>query len=173
MKERPILFSLPMIKAILEGRKTMTRRLLKQQPLDIMPMNAPNEWVTLDTKEPTPHGKIIKCRFGVPGDCLWVRETFHIDEGDNIPFYKASEEHHEIFKWKPSIFMPRWASRITLEITNVRVDKLVTLDYNDAIKEGFESVEQFKILWDKINSKKENCLWQNNPYVWILEFRRM
>lgn len=190
MKERPILFSTPMIKAILEGRKTMTRRLLKQQPLDIMPMNAPNEWVTLDTKEPTPHGKIIKCRFGVPGDCLWVRETwsYATDFGNSTDhiFYRASYKNGGIYddveRWKPSIYMPRHASRITLEITNVRIERLQDITEEDAIKEGcahtglgvsadeIESArEQFEKLWDSINGKKYP--WNSNPYVWVIEFQ--
>jgi galactose mutarotase-like enzyme len=181
MEERPILFSTSMVQAILDGRKTMTRRVLKNQPLDIIPMNEPDKWITLDTKEPEPHGHIAACRFGKVGDRLWVREmwAYATDFGNSTDhvFYKASYKNGGIYDdvtmWKPSIFMPRRIARITLEITNVRVDKLVTLNYNDAIKEGFESIEQFKCLWDKINSKKENCLWQDNPYVWILEFRRV
>lgn len=186
MEERPILFSTSMVQAILDGRKTMTRRVCKLkrvvEPEYSYPAQTENPPLWWDFYECSGISyERIKCPFGKIGDRLWVREmwAYATDFGNSTDhvFYKASYKNGRIYDdvtmWKPSIFMPRRIARITLEITNVRVDKLVTLNYNDAIKEGFESIEQFKCLWDKINSKKENCLWQDNPYVWILEFRRV
>jgi hypothetical protein len=88
MTERPILFSTPMVRAILDGRKTMTRRVLRKQPLDIIPMNEPHRWISLDVREPEPHGKVVKCMYGQVGDRLWVRETFYkslINKGHDKP----------------------------------------------------------------------------------------
>lgn len=117
------------------------------------------------------------------GSTLWVRETFCIDKmdddcGDGRPFYKASEEHPEIFpKWKPSIFMPRWASRITLEITNIRVERLQEITPEDCRKEGshwatdIDDEGGFVNLWDSINGKKYP--WSSNPWVFVIEFKRI
>lgn len=217
MNERPILFSTPMVKAILEGRKTMTRRVVNC-PHEIIRTATPEEWNAgkahpkmVDYEEwhdknryhllQIASGSIIamQCPFGIPGDSLWVRETFWIDEGDSQPFYKASEEHPEIFKWKPSLFMPRWASRTTLEITNVRVERLQEITEEDAEREGIERVggkysccpwrnylirkpgemklhcsapsRSFQTLWDSINGKKYP--WSSNPFVWVIEFKRL
>jgi hypothetical protein len=192
MRERPILFSGPMVNAILDGRKTMTRRVVKMQPLDILPMNVPDKWITLDVKEPEPHGKIIKCRLGFPGDRLWVRETFQIVPPNTI-FYKADKENTATKGWKPSIFMPRWASRITLEITDVRIERLQEISREDAINEGLIHVSGkiepdwwrnginegtylspnkcFAALWDSINSKKHP--WSSNSWVWAISFMRI
>lgn len=161
MKERPILFNGAMVRAILEGRKTQTRRIMVSLP-------AWHKWAYK------------------PGDRLWVRETWHCDNpeaaqdimsrGEGL-YYRATEEHPEIIsKWKPSIFMPRWASRITLEITNVRVDRLRNMTQIDAVKEGMPDAEGkevalFEGLWDSINGKKYP--WSSNPWVWVVSFRRV
>jgi hypothetical protein len=118
-----------------------------------------------------------------------VRETFCLDEGDQQPFYRATEGHPEIFpKWRPSIFMPRWASRITLEITSVRVERLGEITEEDAEKEGIELKgykkwrppdteipytrrDHFEALWDSINGKKHP--WASSPWVWVIEFKRV
>lgn len=153
MSARPILFSAPMIRALLDGRKSETRRALKTQPLDILPMpKAPGrEWVILEQREPESRGKVIRCRFGVPGDYLWVRET-HAIVGNVDPgwvLYRASGYESECRRygfdgpppeseitWKPSIHMPRWASRLTLRITEIRVQRLQEISEEDAIAEG-------------------------------------
>jgi len=187
---RPILFSTPMVQAILDGRKTTTRRVLKKQPLDILLMNVPNQWVTLDVREPEPHGKVVKCRFGQVGDHLWVRETFlkslH-NEGHERPAVSYLADYEELLNghWKkyPSIFMPRWASRITLEITDVKVERLHDITEEDAAKEGYPNISPvekitainpvgwFSSLWDYINGK--TYPWSSNPWVWVIEFKRV
>lgn len=200
MRERPILFSTPMIKAIIDGRKTMTRRLLKKQPLDILPMNVPNQWITLDVKEPEPHGKVIKCRFGVPGDRLWVRETFSLIEenGAQKIIYRADYPEIDSLEleecgytaWKPSIFLPHQYSRITLEITNIRVERLQEITEDEAGKEGIPECRKpqrdtcflcpfekelcnvgFSNLWDSINGK--TYPWSSNPWVWVIQFKKL
>jgi len=222
MKERPILFSGPMVRAIRENRKTQTRRVCRANggqwkgrvPLDILPMNTPNEWVGLMERDPN-HGQVFTCRYGQPGDRLWVRETWGIgtrpcphhgwydgieyradeayleDEHDILPCYKADEQYWEWLderqtgKWKPSIHMPRWASRITLEVIGVRVERLQEISRSDCKSEGMgpllavpETTEiqwdyiyrhKFGQLWDSINGKKHP--WESNPWVWVIEFQ--
>ena len=172
-----------MVKAILDGRKTMTRRVVKPQPIaggvDEMPL------VQISG------GKLAavqkgKCPYGQVGDRLWVRETWYCDDyttaqdimsrGEGL-YYRAAEKHPEIFyKWKPSVFMPRWASRITLEIIDVRVERLQDITEEDAIKEGVTLTgetfyESFFRLWNKINGKKYP--WASNPWVWCISFKRV
>jgi hypothetical protein len=223
MKERPILFSGEMVRAILEGRKNQTRRALKKQPLDILPMKVPGAWVTLRTRDPEPHGDLIGCRFGVPGDRLWVRETFVLEhceddpkvpadrplfhyestdpmnEYDNeywmIPHYKATDPAPDLYygdidenddgepkcKWTPSIFMPRWASRISLEIVGVHIERLQVISEEDACSEGVEALhiifdhgksyrDTYMELWNQLN-KKRGFGWDVNPWVWIIKFK--
>jgi hypothetical protein len=198
VKEHPILFSGPMVRAILEGRKTQTRRVVKPQPSDDW-MNGTN-WQ--EYYKPGKHqvleknlwvenhetGKEIPCRYGKPGDRLWVRETFNVEpmitDEDFYntylkPIYRADDKWKIIPKWKPSIFMPRWASRITLEITDVRVERLQDISYADVLAEGtptligFNSPRkfQFEQLWESINGKKYP--WSSNPWVWVVEFKRV
>lgn len=206
MTERPILFSGPMVKAILDGRKTMTRRVVKKQPIDMLPMNVPNQWCALDERAETGNrGSIRSCRFGVPGERLWVREAFGIFDAagnERAVGYRADGEDGEGYwrevlesryfqddyfpadeKWRPSIHMPRWASRITLEITDVRVERLQEITEEDAQKEGCDgwvlemgddfgdSVVPFMHLWDSINGKKYP--WASNPWVWVVSFKRI
>jgi hypothetical protein len=170
MKERPILFSTPMVQAILEGRKTQTRRVIKPQP------------------EPLEDGFMLPlhpdCPYGYIGDRLWVRETFAYHHTGRL-FYKADIPVvcHKNWKWKPPIFMPRSASRITLEITDIRVERLQDITRSDIYAEGLivpqEHQEDYKEyllnawieLWDSINAKKHP--WQSNPYVWVVEFKRI
>jgi len=167
MKERPILFSTEMVKAILDGRKTMTRRVVKD----------PYKYITIP--RPSPYGRV--------GDRLWVRETFVID-ADGMPDYRADCDSG-VIAWRPSIFMPRKLSRITLEITSVRVERLQEITEEDAIKEGagpghilcsptiFNPETEtpkdyrtgFSYLWDAINRK--TYPWESNPWVWVISFR--
>ena len=149
IKERPILFKGEMVRAILDGRKTQTRRLLKVQPLDVLPMNIPDSWVTLEQREPEPHGRHIKCRLGKVGDRLWVRETWQVDPAGEWGYCYKATGHNTVcgwdsHLWRPSIFMPRKASRITLEIVNVRCERLQDISSDDAWAEGieFEIIDQ-------------------------------
>ncbi len=189
MKEHPILFSGEMVRAILEGRKTQTRRPLTKQPLDILPMKIPNAWITLQTRDPN-HGQHIRCRFGVPGDQLWVKERLFAAQG--ITFYQSDNSmvgDYRIWKWKnnkiPSIFMPHWASRITLEIVNIRVERVQEITPLDAVAEGIsiddikgtETISslhrmRFAYLWNSINAKR-GYGWDVNPWVWVIEFKRI
>lgn len=201
MNEKPILFSPEMVRAILEGRKTQTRRVMKPQP-------EANDWID------TP-----MCQYGHIGDLLWVRETWGtLPEYDSIKpsdlpncpiYYNASQRYYpfstisDIGKKRPSIFMPRWASRITLMVTNVRVERVQDISEEDAIAEGIQRFDYgadsykpeycticfgtqelalgamhttakgaFSRLWDSINSKR-GYSWASNPWVWIIEFERM
>ena len=154
MKERPILFSAPMVQAILEGRKTQTRRVINPQPkLFGKDKNHDGEWWM-------PVGGIRQerwlCPFGKIGDRLWVRETWQTvkglscDSGVYAYIYKASFEGNANFsveKWKPSIHMPRLASRITLEITNIRVERIQDISESDAIAEGLSKLSKDGVTW--------------------------
>ena len=180
MKERPILFSGPMVRAILDGRKTMTRRVMKPQPEDY----------------PYHHGLAVyrvakKCTYGVPGDLLWVRETWASDV-DGCPAGLSYRADHldprgdgpaNPMRWRPSIFMPRWASRLTLRITSIRVERVQDITEADARAEGFKDVAGkyargdeariwFAELWDDINAKR-GFGWDANPWVWVVGFEQV
>lgn len=203
MKERPILFSAPMVRAILEGRKTMTRRVVKPQPDSCdavpprwMPPCGQFEngcwWFDWQTAGGWNKGNPLFCPYGTPGDRLWVRETFSMDGSFNASVvYRADGENQYHEAWKPSIFMPRRASRITLEITRVRVERVQAITELDAIAEGVEACPDFGVsyrhygdktkytdcatwsfcsLWESINGSES---WNANPWVWVVEFRRV
>lgn len=172
MKERPILFSAPMVRAILEGRKTMTRRVIKPQR---------SEWALVEGCQE----KILSCPYGQVGDRLWVKETFRTDAYiDERVEYRATptveaqvESYDPMPKWKPSIFMPRKHSRITLEITGIRVERLKDITEEDAIREGINNMGSvmrhvgfFQDLWESINGPDS---WEANPWVWVVEFKRI
>lgn len=164
MKERPILFSGPMVRAILDGTKTQTRRVVKPQPfwshyLQPMwgkspgrnPVEFGEKWLWREVGPDYPDGESDdrRCKFGVPGDRLWVKETFAprdeqaMNEKDKEHiFYRADYEtkYESDGLWKPSIYMPRWASRITLEITGIRVERLQDISEADSNAEGLETV---------------------------------
>jgi len=216
MNERPILFSGAMVRAILDGRKTQTRRVVKPQPfqyveLSEMPNTDPLKgwqipgrsfvWWDDDT---TSHR--WRCPYGQPGDRLWVKETFSpwadeftksINRSKDKAVYRAdyrngcpSLDVGGFKHWKPSIFMPRWASRITLEITDTRAERLNNISEADYIAEGVEKVDHgwkaydhpteqatnytaidsYRSLWEKINGVNS---WKVNPYVWCLSFKRL
>jgi len=218
MKEHPILFSTDMVKAILEGRKTQTRRVVKainevgknkKEPSDkavgFIPSADPEcfiEQFPLDltlmypqSKPTTMNGGSYRCPYGQVGSKLWVRETFTtIKTRDNRRFYlykaglppkeELSTENLRSIKWMPSIFMPHEASRITLEITDIRVQRLQEITEKDAIAEGIPAFApngiirnykipqmQYEVLWDKINGKKYS--WSDNPFVWVISFKRV
>ena len=180
MKEHPILFSTPMVKAILEGRKTMTRRVVKPQPENKLQgyyLNGAYAWRDPELNlDEYPYGNYTSCPYGQVGDRLWVRETWHQDTGlaGRAIHYKADGE---AYLWKPSIFMPRRFSRITLEITNIRVERLQEITAGDCAKEGsYMATDKddeggFVNLWDSINSK--TFPWSENPWVWVIEFEKV
>jgi len=218
MKERPILFSAPMVRAILEGRKTMTRRVVKPQPhagvdavkwqdVIITGCNTQDQSGFAMMRGGVIDSEAIRCPYGTPGDRLWVRETFwhrEVFHADYLMDYRycATEptppgsvdpNDYDTLEgyWRkmPSIHMPRWASRITLEVTGVRVERLLEISEQDAIAEGvqwpkyddFEPVTidgftsgpariAFKELWSNINGAAS---WDANPWVWVVEFRRV
>lgn len=206
MKERPILFSGPMVRAILGGRKTQTRRVVKPQPNgEIDNLGDGQTLISLSSN------KTWICPYGQPGDRLWVRETWWHDgissKEPSSVCYRDSGEMPGYMRlagdtWRPSIHMPRWASRITLEITQVRVERLTDITEEDACAEGIEpprctkcgytkwdaqfhmdhnlcgkpnpesAVPVFAGLWDSINCKL-GFGWDTNPWVWVIEFGRI
>lgn len=196
MKERPILFSAPMVRALLAGTKTQTRRPLKQVQIRSEAMPEP-EWRSVHTL----------CPYGQPGDRLWVREAWR--SGRLTDRFRPSEmTPHPVWyesdgpapdacngKLRPGMFMPRWASRITLEITGVRVERLQDISEADAIAEGVHAdprcrqdddtpgfhligpvrdgsfpIARYGALWESLNGPGS---WKSNPWVWVLEFRRI
>lgn len=195
MKERPILFSASMVCAILEGRKTQTRRIIKEQPL----LGCIG---TYGVGIPFIRGKNgdVRCPYGQPGDRLWVRETFcpiypqdpHYNGGRPIEYdYAATYKHGDRLgdllgikkRWTPSIHMPRSASRITLEVTGVRVEQLNEISEADAVAEGCDNGKSdaaistgwyerpkaaYRRLWEQINGIGS---WNENPLVWVVEFK--
>jgi hypothetical protein len=201
MTERPILFSAPMVRALLEGRKTQTRRIVKPQPsrdlyhLECLPSG---EWRDEEIS-------LGVCPYGRPGDRLWVKETHRLfdkvwtpDAMDTAVQYRADMRARILSgryvgadeasgNWRPSIFMRRWMSRITLEITAVRVERLNDISEADAIAEGVDSTTPFKWRPDEWQNKTPNVaryagLWESingagswaaNPWVWAIEFRRI
>ena len=198
MKERPILFNGEMVRAILGGRKTQTRRVIKPQP----PNGTEKVMFNPTSFEPdygfyfAPHGGKYKCPYGVPGDRLWVRETHAIvprtayAQSDGVQQVLRPDDNHDaaIFKagwdlsppgrWKPSIHMPRWASRILLEITDIRVERVQDIRCKDLTAEGINEPyirprhRKWLELWNSINEKK-GFGWDVNPWVWVIEFRRV
>ena len=188
MKERPILFSGEMVRAILDGRKTQTRRIVKpalvvleREFLEGFYWDWKFESVTFDTKEELLNSFTKYCPYGKKKDRLWVRETWrqpedHEDYERGDILYAASERDASS-KWKPSIHMPRWASRIFLEIVSVRVERLQDITETDAISEGCANAYhpdfhtgQFRELWESINGPGS---WEKNPWVWVINFRRL
>lgn len=177
-KERPIIFSTPMIRAILDGRKTQTRRVAKDP--------ARCEWLD---------GMWTACPYGCVGDRLWVREAIYHCNGKwqqpNQEWirYKATDKQPDAdWPLRPSIHMPRWASRIALEIVEVRVERVQDITEVDAKAEGVHGEypadrpptaifsgpyrAQFSRLWNSINAKR-GFEWAKNPYVWVVSFRRI
>lgn len=199
-KERPILFSGEMVRAILDGRKTQTRRIVKPQPIEDAQYDEfllwhggkrlLDVWYGADyvhSNQAAVERAMEKTSvYGQPGDRLWVKETFYDSrhESKRCPVtYRASvkpdDDVDRDFAWRPSIFMPRWASRITLEITAVRVERLQSITLSDCANEGappthakdnvWDSTETYRKLWDSINGKTHS--WASNPWVWVIEFK--
>jgi hypothetical protein len=198
VKERPILMSAPMVRAILAGTKTQTRRVVKLQPPAVVqsiyrPFPAePNNWQGYGFGSIHWYGR---CPYGVAGDRLWVRETWavphrydHLGPSNiptkGVPVHYAATEDRGGLRWRPSIHMCRFASRITLEITDVRVERLQEISEADAIAEGcvgghgaskgyaYNATphEHYRALWESINGPGS---WDLNPWVWAISFRRV
>lgn len=219
MKERPIIFSQDMLKAILEGRKTMTRRIWKNPwlHLDAMPCDFDEEEALLEVEflkngVAAKTGKIydhcmgerrwMDCQFGKPGDRLWIRETWsHGCMGSILMKSNYTQEELNsaaagVFEWKSPRFMPKVPNRKILEIVKIRFERVGDISANDAIAEGIELVEKgetpfklnwykdyleiddlfsspvdsFMSLWIKINGEPA---WKNNPFVWVIEFKKL
>lgn len=207
MKERPILFSAPMVRAIMEGRKTQTRRVVKPQPTFERVECYGDSWAWAKGKDnfsgvtteqlTGPAGLLheTRCPFR-KGNKLWVKETYGPCDGGFC--YRASEAEGvkpEDGKWHPSIFMFREASRITLEITEVRVERLQEISARDCVEEGIDFkkhececdtcarstklcpatssslIMEYSELWDSINRKKYP--WAKNPWAWAITFKRV
>lgn len=186
MKERPILFKGEMVRAILEGRKTQTRRIVKGKFTALYQNKAyfdkeTERWYWQLGDAPNPIDLCIgKCPYGQVGDRLWVKETHATLRDGALVYYRADMKngyHWLIKKWKPSIFMPRSASRITLEITDIRVERLQEITPSDVIAEGvieeegdgLELRDKFEYLWDSIN--KKTYPWKSNPWIWAKTFK--
>lgn len=216
MNPHPILFSAPMVQALLDGRKTQTRRVVKHPENYGCPTGDCPHWKQTECNEAMQVNAVPECPYGKPGDLLWVRETFArngLKDGEKV-FYRADGESQFMGEmresngnitryftdhwerngekrtgadWKPSIHMPRWASRLTLEITGVRVERLQDIPLNDARAEGCEVRQMwlfgannqerqevgatvFGNLWKSINTKP-GIRWEDNPWVWVLEFK--
>lgn len=229
MTERGMIFNGEMVGAILSGRKTMTRRIMKVQPESsgfglryIAESSLAKEvgmyfWSQSDACGMKARSKPFACPYGKPGDRIWVRETFQgplfdfdvmdsyckdstpfekpefcVYKADGVPapeFYDADDELH--CRWRPSIHMPRWASRITLEITDVRVERLNSISEEDARAEGIidggcvncgepepcscahpqpDATDAFAYLWQSIYGQEN---WNANPFVWVIQFERV
>lgn len=222
MKERPILFSGPMVRALLDGRKTQTRRTVTLPTKGEYIRPDMGGWSPSTIGGADQHGRSVPehvclwnqttgttlaCPYGVPGDRLWVKETHAIvprtayamrdgvqqtlKPGDDhdAAVYAAGWERSKPGRWRPSIHMPRWASRLTLEITEVRVERLQDISKSDAEAEGIrepslgewvetglwqvrrtqcEAVTTYCALWESINGPDS---WAANPWVWAVSFR--
>lgn len=217
MRERPILLNGAMVRAILDGRKTVTRRQIYPQfpssVNEVLPYATyRGAWMPRDPESPDDawEEQVRVCPYGKPGDRLWVRETWQLHEkftDSCVVVYKANErnswtEFHRRFPvsvargatakpfqthgFRPSIHMPRWACRILLEITDVRVERLQTITYEQAAAEGihrdkrmwfatdeggpaFKYPEQaFAQLWRQTGGD-----WDTNPWVWVVEFKHV
>lgn len=199
MRERPILMSAPMVRALLSGTKTQTRRVCKPAA-NLSAVVACQDPATYREGQRPPYitpgwfgdeeGDVqFFCSYGAPGDRLWVRETFAKIDGQTQPWietdYRATYTHGDRLgdtlgikkRWTPAIHMPRAASRITLEVTGVRVERLQNISRGDAMAEGcpFPNMAQgadprawFADLWQEINGHGS---WGANPWVWVIEFQ--
>ena len=200
MKEKPILFSGPMIRAILANTKTQTRRIFKP---DRMTWDANGRYTTYAMRGGElsttgsgpfkPSSWLHYCPYGQPGDRLWVRESFArvptACGSEDIVFaadYQDGSDRAAGVRYTPSIHMPRAVSRITLEITSVRVERLQDIDLANALAEGISDtgalildsagneqggpIAEYAVLWEQINGPGS---WAANPWVWVIEFRRL
>jgi hypothetical protein len=194
--DRPIIFSTEMVRAILEGRKTQTRRVIKTQPPnkkyrlctllattgDCKNVNK-FHWAHVENNNIVADQEIyFKCPYGKIGDLLYVREAwgwYTEKQGDYLPkiIYKASSTENFV-KWKPSIHMPKKYARLWLEIVGIKVERLQDITVEDIHSEGigwddqYGCLPNFVKLWDSIN-KKRGFGWDVNPWVWVIEFKKL
>lgn len=181
MSEHPILFSEKMVRAILAGKKSQTRRVVKQNPKGKIPF----------TDE-------LPCPYGLTGDILWVREKWQAQNTSGLWWHQVPRNERPLWNWAftnpvepafkaipprwiPSIHMPRMACRIELEITQLRIERLNSISESDAIAEGCQAwiengqvvdtaVSDYAHLWNEINLER-GYSWQSNPLVWVVTFR--
>ena len=211
MKERGMIFNAEMVRALLSGRKTQTRRIIKPQPEATLSGSLSGKWLSRPLNGlllPKIEDIAIHCPFGSVGDRIWVREAFRVhSRATDVAtlVYKASERNswteqtHRVpvsvcnkpatpEKWTPSLHMPRWASRILLEITDVRVERLNAINEHDAQAEGVAKLRggfwkhyqpgwtqhqlsargSFVTLWKSIYGDES---WNTNPWVWVIKFK--
>lgn len=194
MKERGILFTGEMVREVLADRKTQTRRLLKLRGADVVEEREPGRMWPWSPQ----HNGWVACRYGVPGDRLWVRETFAITNKDHprvrtdfradmtswgratdaetgrevllFPERLFPDGRRRVERWTPGIHMPRWASRITLDVRGVRVERVQEISEADARAEGVANRAQYEHLWSEINGEAS---WKANPWVWAVDFARV
>lgn len=221
-KERPIIFGTESVLAIIEGRKTQTRRVIKPQPCDGCEDERGIYYQKLESRIvagiPMTFADRVRpvCPYGKPGDRLWVREAWYSGEsnpnGMEVSRYLVEDDQDwwqvaprdwlKAQNWRPHrrlrspIHMPRWASRLTLEITEVRVERLQEIKPRDAAAEGMklkrwdskeehppfdpgiladarELYQAFRAGWDSINGKRPGCAWKDNPFCWVISFKRV
>lgn len=163
--ERPIMFASEMVQAILGGTKTQTRRVAR---------------------------RLARCSAGEVGERLWVRETWcQPDPAERRAVYRADAGfgEHEVLRdlrqgakpksyvpWRSAMHMPRWASRIVLEVTATRLEHLQEIKAHDIVCEGVNPpclVDNYARLWESLNGKRDGCAWRDNPWVWVISFRRL
>ena len=223
MAERPILFSDTMVRAILAGAKTQTRRVVQAPAKNMQragtqvikhraagdPWYGDHVWSMRNRMgvwgDYTHERFMSRCPYGAPGDRLWVREAwapFVGPDGRDYVAYRSTcapdgsflwggdgeIAQMQIHRWRPSIHMPRWASHLTLEIVDVRVERVQSITEDDARAEGVSpepsavladspvgltAREAFAALWDSINGKRPGCSWADDPWVWAVTFRRV
>ncbi|EPE8811629.1 hypothetical protein ACSOQ0_001366 [Yersinia enterocolitica] len=189
MNEKPILFNSEMVNAILSGRKTMTRRIISEKTLHLFGVAASaGECHPIELCDQRSQSYYLDfCPLGKPGDQLWVREAFATGLcTESTLAYRATHKTEDLeegwgetIKWTPSIHMPRWASRINLMITGVRVERLQDISEQDAMAEGVSANEHsparyvFGSLWQSIYGADNPKSWQANPWVWVITFRRV
>lgn len=203
MKECPVIFNSEMVRAILDGRKTQTRRVVSDRHLHLIDVASQvGECYPLESGIDHANSQSYyreHCPFGQVGDRLWVRETwarYNIDQDAHDMAYRATtpDDWPKECRWRPSIHMPRWASRITLKITGVRVERPNDISEEDALSEGIdadglaESQDKYDCIADHNITGRPTAkghfsdLWQSiygvdswkaNPWVWVIEFRRV
>ena len=198
VKERPILMSVPMLRAILAGRKTVTRRIVK------WPLRGPSDgrkrrlYTSKDLSREL-DAMLELCPYGQPGGRLWVKSKWLITDlfidprhwprapGDTWVYHgKAKPEHASHVRYaaefspmleenftgayRSSLLMPRWASKLTLVVKSVRIEPLHKMNRSEAQREGFVDLAEFQELWSQLNAKRKGCEYSDNPYVWRVEF---
>ena len=183
MKEKGIIFSEPMVRAILENRKTQTRRVITHRDNEIqeaerVTLRNDGKWQFYQPGAKAPWLRINSPY--KPGDILYVRETYAKHDDIKGYLYKAtaSEFEDNLVKWRPSRYMPRSAARIFLRVTDVRVERVKDISGRDACAEGIEIKKfgnrkhDFEELWDSLNAKR-GYSWDSNPWCWVYEFERV